>query len=733
MTKVSRYYQPHEQQLYVLLNEGHTIWVLYLDIVKFHEIEFRQGYKTCNRILEEIEREINQTLRQQVQLFKTTLLQCRGGDDFVVYFVPHDQATLNFSNFLVYWLPSLQDRINNRIQGFVQENIRLRSGFVDCKAQPTRSADYLLYNAVKEAFQLNKSDPDPQYSQRKDEIHQLLREPDKHLTSAYQPILDVRSGEVFGFEALARMKGPSHFPNIADLFPFVEKIGELYPIETLCRRSAILNSSNVLKSQEYLFLNVNPQILTDPDFASGQTRKLLVQKNLQPSNVVLEITERSAIQDFSIFREALEHYRNQGYSIALDDVGAGYSSLQSIAELHPDFLKIDRSLIQSIHTDPTKWALLETFSTFSRRIGCRLLAEGIETEEEMRTVVQLGVDYVQGYFVAKPAFERAELHSEALQIVKTRRKIKRDEANTILSLVEPLPLFTVETTVRLVDQYFRSHPNIRLLGICEQDRIVGVIHSDKFYSSLGTLYGVSLYSERQITLLMDPKPLIIEDNTPVEVASSIAMSRPDAQLYDGLVVVRQQIPIGMVKVASLMKAMADTQIQIAQGANPLTGLPGNIAIEQEIQKRMNKKKPFALIYADLNQFKHYNDLYGFQRGDTVIKILGEILLKAAIPFNDQTFVGHIGGDDFLFITEETPLEDLCQEVISEFKMKTEPMPGAEQLSVALAGLIIPGSQSLNLDEIAVNAAHLKKEIKSSKGNSYRVKILGIEERLFDFG
>lgn len=721
MNTTSRNNPSQEERLYKLLRDGYSIWVLYLDIVKFHQVEFRRGYATCNRILEELKKSIDHLLRQHAHLFKMTLLDCRGGDDFVVYFVPFNNATFNFDQFINPWLSSLLTRINKEIQEFVSEDLRLHSGFVECKAQAARSADYLLYNAVKEAYRLNKSQPDPHYDQRKEEIHQLLMKPDEHLTSAYQPILDVKRGEIFGFEALARMKAPTDFSNIAELFPFAEKIGELYPIETLCRRSAIHNSSKVLAPREFLFLNVDPQVLSDPDFSSGQTRKLLAQKNLKPSDVVLEITERSAIQDFATFREALEHYRNQGYYIALDDVGAGYSSLQSIAELHPDFLKIDRSLIESIHTDPTKWALLETFITFSHRIGCRLLAEGVETEEEMRTVVQLGVDYVQGYFVARPAFDRPEINPTSLEIVKNHPHVKINEANTILSLVEPLPLFPSESSVRVVDEYFRAHPNIWLIGVSEHQRIVGVIHRDKFYSSLGTRYGVSLYMERPVTMLMDINPLIIEDNTPIEVASSLAMSRSDAKLYDGLVVIHQQQPIGMVKVASLIKAMAETQIKIAQGANPLTGLPGNITIEQEIQKRVNNRGSFTLIYADLNQFKHYNDSFGFQKGDMAIKILGEILLKAAVSFPEQTFVGHIGGDDFIFITQSPLLKEICQEIISEFKLKTEKMIGASRLTVALAALIIPEDQYLNSSEIAEHAAHLKKETKMITGNAYLIE------------
>lgn len=307
-----------------------------------------------------------------------------------------------------------------------EETLQLRSGLVECKPQPNRSTEYLLYAAIKEAFLLNKSEPDPYYFARREEVTRLIQEPEKYLRSAFQPILDVVSGDIYGFEALARLNPPSSFLSISELFPFAEKIGKLYPIETICRQSAISLASKIIQSHELLFLNVDPQVLTDPEFASGQTRKLLTSQGLDPHKVVLELTERSAIQDFSTFREALEHYRKQGYLIALDDVGSGYSSLQSIAELHPDFLKIDRSLIREIHINPTKWALLETFITFSRRIGCRILAEGVETEDEMRTVVQLGVDYIQGYYLARPSFERPNINPEALKIIQSRKKLRVD-------------------------------------------------------------------------------------------------------------------------------------------------------------------------------------------------------------------------------------------------------------------------------------------------------------------
>lgn len=710
-----------QQKLYRLLREGKMIWVLYLDIVKFHEVEFLYGNKICNQILVEIERELNLTLKQQRNLYLYTQLECRGGDDFVVYFVPSETIHWDIAEVIEQWVLPMEERFNYRIRKLVNKKISLRSGLARCIHESGRSPEYLLYAAVKEAFLLNKSEPDPHFFARREEIIRIITEPELHLKAAFQPIIETRSGEVFGFEALARIPGSTSFNNIADLFPFAEKIGQLYPIETLCRRQAITSFPTVARGKEMLFLNINPQVLIDPEFASGHTRKLLSELNLAPSDVVLEITERSAIDDFATFRDALDHYRIQGYLIALDDVGAGYSSLQSVAELHPDFLKVDRSLIAGVNADPIKWALLETFVTFSKRIGCQIIAEGVETEEEMRTVVQLGVDYIQGYFVAKPAFERMDINPAVMEILDPAQCLKNHGQNPIISMIEPLPLFNTHTQVNTVETFFREHPNQYLVGITEDSRLVGVIQRDRLFAALGTRYGVPLYSERTVPIIMDRNPLVVEDITPLEVMSSIAMQRPDAQLYDGIIVANQQKPIGVVSVAKLMKAMTERQIQNARGANPLTGLPGNLSIDLEIRQRLEQALPFGLIYVDLNKFKYYNDLYGFQQGDIVIKLLSEILQNEANKLTDLTFVGHIGGDDFILISSTTDLSKLAIPILSEFQESCKLLPGAENLSVALAGFMIDTTeQDWTPLLVSERAAQIKNDVKAIGGNSFLI-------------
>jgi diguanylate cyclase (GGDEF)-like protein len=340
----------------------------------------------------------------------------------------------------------------------------------------------------------------------------------------------------------------------------------------------------------------------------------------------------------------------------------------------------------------------------------------------MRTVIQLGVDFIQGYFIAKPSFERKSINPAVKEILDPKRRLKSIEKHPILSMVEPLPLFNTHTLVNAVETYFREHPHQWLVGITEDSRLAGVMQRDRLFAALGTRYGNSLYLERTIPILMDTNPLIVEDTTPIEVVSSLAMQRTDAQLYDGIIVANQRKPIGMVSVANLIKTMSERQIQIARGANPLTGLPGNLLIDQEIRQHLERNISFGLIYVDLNKFKYYNDLYGFQQGDAAIKTLSDVLLNASYSAADETFVGHIGGDDFIIISPPSELEKLAINIITRFEKSCEQLPGTGNLSIALAGLIInPHDQLWTPLLVSERAAHIKKEVKAMGGNSFLLR------------
>jgi len=206
---------------------------------------------------------------------------------------------------------------------------------------------------------------------------------------------------VFAHEALSR--GPSNSPLHAplNLFSIARQAGRLTELEAACRESACRRFSEQ-QLQGKLFLNISPESLLEPHYPSGLTLKLLEQVGLPPSRVVIELTEHTPTDDFQLLSNALHHYRDMGFSIALDDLGAGYSSLRLWSELRPEYVKIDRHFIDGIHRDPLKREFVGSILQIARASKAQVIAEGIELAEELKVLTEMGVDLVQGYLLGRP-------------------------------------------------------------------------------------------------------------------------------------------------------------------------------------------------------------------------------------------------------------------------------------------------------------------------------------------
>ncbi|CAM3881773.1 EAL domain-containing protein [Cohnella lubricantis] len=277
-------------------------------------------------------------------------------------------------------------------EGFGVALMKLASG---------RSAQEAAYDALLDAVGRMRrwQEAAPADRELRREMERILQE--QSIRSVFQPIMRIATGEVFGFEALTRCPDRCHFDGPQGLFQFAEREGYAYSLDRLAREKAI-RSCPPLNAAQKIFLNVTSGIMKDPGFVSGQTIHWLRQRGLHPGQIVLELTERSSIDDFSEAKKVLEHYRSQGYEIAIDDAGAGYSSLQSIVELQPDYIKVDKSLVQNADRDEMKKQMLRTFVRFARRMDIRTVAEGIERPEELRLLRTLGIDFGQGYLLGRP-------------------------------------------------------------------------------------------------------------------------------------------------------------------------------------------------------------------------------------------------------------------------------------------------------------------------------------------
>ena len=206
----------------------------------------------------------------------------------------------------------------------------------------------------------------------------------------YQPIIDLLSNKIIGFESLSKFNAtPYQSPDI--WFAEASKVDLGEKLEMMAIKNAIKGSFE-FKDDTYLSINTSPEYVLN-----GAVARALDGVNLK--RIILEVTEHTPIKNYSGFRDALKPLREQGMRLAIDDAGSGYSSFQHVLELEADIIKLDITLTQNIHSNPKKYLLVKALCVFSKAIHCSIIAEGVETVEELDSLRELGVDSVQGYLL----------------------------------------------------------------------------------------------------------------------------------------------------------------------------------------------------------------------------------------------------------------------------------------------------------------------------------------------
>lgn len=218
----------------------------------------------------------------------------------------------------------------------------------------------------------------------------------------FQPIFLLKPFQLFGFEALGRPRTNTMLSSPDLLFKAAIHYGFYQDLEMLSWKKAVECASSFLK-EEKLFLNCSPYLVEGPRFPAIKT--LFEKSSLNMGNVILEITERSAISDFKVFYEYLRCFREYGFKFAVDDVGGGYASLESIVEIKPEVVKIDRHIVNELNKDPFKRSIIKFIVAFCQENNILSVAEGIENKEDLKIVMSLGVDAGQGYYLCKPSAE----------------------------------------------------------------------------------------------------------------------------------------------------------------------------------------------------------------------------------------------------------------------------------------------------------------------------------------
>src|SRR5579862_9690579 len=290
----------------------------------------------------------------------------------------------------------------------------------------------------------------------------------EQIHSLFQPILDGSTGEPIGFEALSR--GPSDSPLHAPeaLFAAAAKAGCVQDLERACTRSAIRSFAE-LDIQGRLFLNLLPETLLGwPQFADWLAAKLGTA-NVDPHCVVLELTEHGSVPQESQLAAAIRPLRRMGCDIAIDDLGAGSSGLKTWSALRPEFVKVDRYFVAGIEEDPVRGEILRSVVEMGRATGSQVIAEGIEIAQQLHLVLELGVDYVQGFLFGQP---QSVPHTGA-SAFPHQRTLPGLPADCAEHLALSIPAVPASSLVGAVVDTFRRNRTWRAVAVVDGVRPIG--------------------------------------------------------------------------------------------------------------------------------------------------------------------------------------------------------------------------------------------------------------------
>jgi diguanylate cyclase (GGDEF)-like protein len=587
------------------------------------------------------------------------------------------------------------------------------------------------------------------YCLEKDKIIDLID--NDLLTVHFQPIYSVNDGTVYAHEALtrikegARIKDGTLFNSIGDLFKRAILVNFISHLDVICRANALKYAAlqGLAETDSYICVNICPETLMDPTHLVGITDELAGEYGIPKEKIILEITEESAIKNLELFKKTVARYRDRGYKIAIDDFGAGYGGLKMLSLIEPELVKIDCHFISNIDKATVKYNLVDAIATACHRMGIKVVAEGIEREEELNIIINIGIELLQGYYLCRPA---PDLEDRPVALprpagTEANGAALHPEQNFMGDIAQRVEPISPSESVTEAFLKFSDMPDLRGLPVVESERVIGMLHRQRFLENqiLGRYgYGFALNTHKRVEHLMERQFFMVEAAATIQDVAHMIQIRKNDFLYDDICVTKNGKYLGTVSVMSILDAITEKSLILARGANPLSGLPGNEFIQREVEKRLSQKMHFDICYLDLDYFKPFNDHYGFERGDAVIKSLAEIIQEQIEaekdPFN---FVGHIGGDDFIMILRPQVSLPVCERIIKNFQAQLPVFHGIvdnhqggyvsvnrkgqeEKYDLLSVSIGIVSTEIMNIKsygQIASIASEVKKAAKMQSGSS----------------
>jgi EAL domain-containing protein (putative c-di-GMP-specific phosphodiesterase class I)/GGDEF domain-containing protein len=495
----------------------------------------------------------------------------------------------------------------------------------------------------------------------------------KAVTSAFQPIVSCETGEVAGFEALARPAKDSGIAHAGILFDMAEKYHATWDVEAITRASAF----RVLESFPngiLLFTNSTPEVFCDKRFVDSLYRAVRDIPGLTPSRIVLEITERGGGDDLERIAEQVTELKALGFQIAIDDVGAGTSGLNRIMMLRPHWLKLDRELVSNIDSNRYKLNLIRFMIHFARLSGVNVIAEGIERREELDTLIELGVKYVQGFLIGKPNFSYNTLDEKLSLAMRTKWAASQaarlaDPRRTLIGqLAEPAEAVQADSLVREVALRILRLPGLAGVAVLDGTRLVG-------WASREVILAGARRNDKnlQIGYICGNDLGSLSPTATVTEALEMVAQRENAYVSDPIVISEHDRVSGIVTLKRLLGA-AVGEAKLTGGS--ISGLPTRVDAEKKLRTLIAaRSEALDCAFVDIRGFSDYNGACGYESGDKLISDLtGLLRLAATGPRPQDWFIAHLGDDRFLIIGPAAEMPKVLPQIIDRFEREAPATP-----------------------------------------------------------
>jgi EAL domain-containing protein (putative c-di-GMP-specific phosphodiesterase class I)/GGDEF domain-containing protein len=562
----------------------------------------------------------------------------------------------------------------------------------------------------------------------------------KRLYPVYQPIVNLADASIYAHEALIR--GPQgsalHTPDALLQAAEAEDLGNVF--EYAAMESAMQTWGHI-KASGRVFVNVSAQALTELVLRHGREKLAMMVRGfgVLPRMLVLEITEHERVTDMDHLVEVVQQVRATGVSLALDDFGDGRSSLRLWSQIKPEIVKIDKYFTKEISAHADKLKTIQALQQIAAIFGSELVAEGIETAQDLRVLRDLGITYGQGYFLGHPDRQPAKYPQlDAQRVLRERQisvfpELSRTAVSGTLKKLATVsaPTVTRRTTNDELAALFMENPELHAAALLEEERPVGIINRVMFMNEYSRLYYREVWGRKPCAVHANGEPRLVERSHSVDDLLGILTSQDQRYLADGFIVTENGRYLGLGTGDQLVRSVTETRIEAARHANPLTFLPGNIPISLHIERLLKKHVNFVACYADLNNFKPYNDYYGYWRGDEMIRLLARICMEQCDAQRD--FLGHVGGDDFILLFQSPDWKVRCDQIVAGFNqyalgmfdaaarsaggIEAEDRQGLPRFfpctTLSIGAVAIDGSQFTRAEDVANVAALAKHDAKRS--------------------